>query len=86
MRRTIKLTERDLNRIVTRVIKEQGEDVPTSSEQLIARLRFVLDDMEKSNKGPHDICNAVKSICKNFEDGKITGDTKKFKNDNPFNI
>ena len=80
-----RLTERDLSRIVRRVIKEQDES-PTSNEQLIARLRFVLDDMEKSNKGPHDICNAVKSICKNFEDGKITGDTKKFKNDNPFNI
>lgn len=85
MKRSIRLTERDLNRIVRKVINEQDE-LPTSNEQLIARLRFVLDDMEKSNKGSRDICNAVKSICKNFEEGKIVGDTKKFTNDNPFNI
>jgi hypothetical protein len=85
MKRAIRLTERDLNRIVRKVINEQ-DNAPTSNEQLIARLRSVLDDMEKSNKGSNDICIAVRSVCKNFEEGKDVGDVKKFKNENPFNI
>jgi nitrogen-specific signal transduction histidine kinase len=76
-----RLTERDLSRLVKKIIKEDDE-----TKTLIARLRLVLDQSEKESKSLNQVCRAVQSVCDNFLSGKKTSGLDDFSNDNPFGI